>query len=516
MPTSIALAAAALLGFAALPALGQSLPGSSALPLRAAVEIALVNSAQLLAAGADVRISEQQIREAYSGVYPQVSAEASYLRSLGAGERVVDGTGANPQWQDAAGTADNSWSASLKLNQTVLDFRVFSGLEAARGLRGLRGEELRGAAQQVVASVRQRYFDALLTQEQERLTEQGITRLQQTLSETRARHREGFASDDELLRLEVQLANLESNLLRVRNQVAAAQGALLVTMGADPLQEVELQGTLSELELGPGPANDPANGDLLVISGSAALANVSEDELRRTAMTARSDLRQLRSLHHLGELQIKIQEAEYLPTIRAFASVDFSAGDNDGDGVFGSPRQIPRYLPQDVKLRDPLTDANDEEVLHGHGSTSQASQFRVAGSAGLSVQMQLFGGFARDARAAQRREELLQTTARLRQAEREMLNQVHTLSAALAGARARAASQQRAIEQAQQSYQIATARYREGVGSQLDVTAAESTLRESQFNYAQAVYDYLSAASQLEVAVGQVPLADGVPAAATG
>ena len=404
---------------------------------------------------------------------------------------MVNGEEANPRWQDAAGTVDNSWSASLKLNQTVLDFRVFSGLEAARGLRGLRGEELRGAAQQVVASVRQRYFDALLTQEQERLTEQGVTRLQQTLSETRARHREGFASDDELLRLEVQLANLESNLLRARNQVAAAKGALLVTMGADPLQEVELQGTLSELQLGPEPADDPVNGDLLVTSGAAALADVSEDELLRAAMTSRSDLRQLRSLHHLGELQIKIQEAEYLPTIRAFASLDFSAGDDDGD-VFGRPSQGMMSPP------------------------SEYSQFRVSGSAGLSVQMQLFGGFARDARAAQRREELFQTTARLRQAEREMLNQVHTLVASLAEARARAASQQRAIEQAQQSYQIATARYREGVGSQLDVTAAESTLRESQFNYAQAVYDYLSTASQLEVAIGRVPLAEAASGAAAG
>ena len=512
MPTSIALAAAALLGFAALPALGQSLPGSGALPLRAAVEIALVNSAQLQAAGADVRISEQQVREAYSGVYPQISAEASYLRSLGAKERVVDGGGANPQWQGATGTVDNSWSASLKLNQTVLDFRVFSGLEAARGLRGLRGEELRGAAQQVVASVRQRYFDALLTQEQERLTEQGITRLQQILSETRARHREGFASDNEMLRLEVQLANLESNLLRVRNQVAAAKGALLVTMGADPLQEVELQGTLSELQLGAEADNSAVNADLLAVSGAATLGAYDEEELRRTAMSARSDLRQLRTLTGLGELQLEIQRAEYLPTIRAFASLDFSAGDDDDDGAFGRRQQF-----QQPTLESTPADSSSE---HKHRiktvpSTSY-SQFRVSGSAGLSVQVQLFSGFARDARAAQRREELLQTTARLRQAEREMLNQVHTLSAARAGARARAASQQRAIEQAQQSYQIATARYREGVGSQLDVTAAESTLRESQFNYAQAVYDYLSAASQLEVAIGQVPLADGVRAAATG
>ena len=156
-----------LLGFAVLPAYGQALPGSGSLPLRSAVEIALANSAQLQVARSAVSIADLQIREAYGGVYPQVSVEASYLRSLGAAEQVVT-DGKTSQREPRQGNRDNTWSASVKLNQTVLDVRVFSGLDAAEGLRGLRGEELRGAAQQVVDAVRQRYFSALLAEEQER------------------------------------------------------------------------------------------------------------------------------------------------------------------------------------------------------------------------------------------------------------------------------------------------------------------------------------------------------------
>ena len=62
----------------------QPLPGSGALPLRTAVEVALTGNLQILAASSSVRIAEEQVREAYAGVWPQVSAEASYLRSLGA------------------------------------------------------------------------------------------------------------------------------------------------------------------------------------------------------------------------------------------------------------------------------------------------------------------------------------------------------------------------------------------------------------------------------------------------
>ena len=448
-----ALAAAVLLGFAAPACHGQA-PG--VLSLRAAVERALANSALLQAAGSAVRVAEQRTREAYGGVYPQVLAETSYLGSLG--DRDQPRTGAT--------ALDHTVAASLRLNQTVLDVPAFRGLDAAQRHQRLRGEELRGAAHTLVDEVRQRYFDALLSREEERLTAQSISRLQQTLSDTQARHREGFATDDELLRLEVQFANLEAERQRIRQEMNAAHGALLVAMSEDPLQTVALQGDLGALRLAPEETNSPVNTELLAASGAGPLMTAVEEQLRRTALTHRSDLRQLRTLLHLDELQIEIQEAEYLPTIRAFGSLDFN----------------PRW--------------------------------QVSASAGVAMQWQLFGGFARDARIEQRREELGQTAARMRQAELVMLNQVHTLAASLREANGRAATQMRSIEQARKSYEIAVLRFRAGVGAQLDVIAAESVLRQSEFSYARAVYDYLSAASRLEVAVGVVPFADASGAGA--
>ena len=473
------------LSLAGVCAHSQSLPGSGALPLRTAVEIALVNNVQILTASSSVRIAEQQVREVQSGVYPQVSAEASYLRSLGSlSQRVIQDEAPKIEW-DTSNAPDNTWSASLKLNQTVIDFRVFAGFVAAGHLLSLRGEERRGAAHQVVDLVRQSYFDVLLAAEQEALTEQSIARVRQTLRETRARHSEGFASDDELLRAEVQFTNLETRLILARNRVAAARGRLLVTIGVDPLQPVAVDGSLSELQLAPGARNSAGNADLLAASGAVALAAMTEEELRQTAFTLRSDLRQLRTGVTLAEKQVEAQEGEALPVIRAFGSVDFRVADNDEDDVFGS------RIPMSAKY----------------------SQWDLSASAGLSIQVPVFSGFGRLSRLQQRREELLRTTYGLRQAEREMVNQIRTLAAALREARARAASQRVAIVQSERGYEIATARYRAGVGSQFEVVAAETTLREAEFNYAQAVYDYLSTASRLELATGQVPLVDRVAGA---
>jgi outer membrane protein TolC len=39
----------------------------------------------------------------------------------------------------------------------------------------------------------------------------------------------------------------------------------------------------------------------------------------------------------------------------------------------------------------------------------------------------------------------------------------------------------------------------------MELTDAEVALRQSEFNYAEAVYDYLSARAELDRAVGEIP-----------
>ena len=62
-------------------------------------------------------------------------------------------------------------------------------------------------------------------------------------------------------------------------------------------------------------------------------------------------------------------------------------------------------------------------------------------------------------------------------------------------------------------FEIASAQYREGLGSQLELTDSEVALRESEFNYAQAAYDFLVAQANLDLAVGSVPMVDSGPLA---
>jgi outer membrane protein TolC len=121
------------------------------------------------------------------------------------------------------------------------------------------------------------------------------------------------------------------------------------------------------------------------------------------------------------------------------------------------------------------------------------------------VSLPLFSGFKRPARTAQRRAavELVRTQYELASSRAEA--EVKSLLDAVAEARARSRAQRLALRQAERGYEIARAQYREGLGSQIEITDAEVALRQSEFNHAEAVYDYLSAAARLEAAIGLVP-----------
>jgi outer membrane protein TolC len=48
--------------------------------------------------------------------------------------------------------------------------------------------------------------------------------------------------------------------------------------------------------------------------------------------------------------------------------------------------------------------------------------------------------------------------------------------------------------------------HREGISSALELTDAEGALRQSEFNYAEAIYDYLVARARLDEAMGTVDI----------
>lgn len=462
------------------PAAGQQ---SEALGLSTLVRSALDTNNRLVAAREAYNLAEEQVSEAWSGVMPSVNFNASYQRNLAVPVNflpaaIFDPTAGPNDYIGVQFGADNQWNSTISVEQALFRPTLLVALGAAQGFENLQDESVRGQEQAVVTQVRSAYYQLLLAQEQARLTENSVRRVRASLEETRALNRGGLADDYSVLRLEVELANLEPNLRRANNAVAQARRSLAVLVTYPDHESLVVEGSLAEMNLEDLSANSSENQAILTFNGaSLSLSEGSEDALTRglaRAAELRSDLRQLALTEDLRRSEMRAEQVTYLPEITMFGNYIVSAQDNGSPSFFGRG--------------------------DGQSATSRAL--------GLRVSLPVFQGLGRDARIDQRRATLREAQANSRQATQLALSQIRTISETIDEARARASGQALAVRQAQRGFEIASAQFSEGLGSQLELTDAEVALRQSEFNYAQAVFDYLIACAQFDEATGQVPLVD--------
>jgi outer membrane protein TolC len=303
-----------------------------------------------------------------------------------------------------------------------------------------------------------------------------VRRVREALTETRALNEAGLVSEYDVLRLEVELANLEPNLRRARNAVRQARRQLAIEVGERPddAETLTVAGSLAAMELDDLDANSPQNRAILSLVETELPAEGGETGLVSEAMARRADLRSLELTEDLRRTELRLEQVEYLPKISLFGTYSINAQQNGSPEFFGQPRAYARFV-------------------------------------GLQVSLPVFQGFRRDARADQKRAALRQAQAQTSLGRHQAVAEIRSLVEQSEEARERAGAQRMAVSQAERGYEIASAEYREGLTGQLELTDAEVALRQSEFNYAQAVYDYLVARARLDNAVGRVPVASTTP-----
>ncbi|TFG63766.1 MAG: TolC family protein, partial [Gemmatimonadales bacterium] len=441
-----------------------------------AVAIGLRNNRDLRVAELDLARAEKQVGEAYGGLFPEIEATASYTRNLTVPEVflpaiIFDPTASPDDVLPVSFGADNQWQAGITLDQPLFDATVFLGVSTAGKFRDFNREVLRGAAQQVATNVRIAYLNVLLAEERRRVADNSVSRVSQTLDEARALNRVGLLGDYDVLRLEVEFANIQPELRRSTDALSESRRELGIQMGLHNLTEVAAEGVLSSVSPLDPAANSESNLSLLTFSGIEADGTADPEALVARAAVSRSDVRQLLLRKELEEVQVKVDRTDLFPTINAFLNYSLTAQENGGLDFFGE-------------------------------SSLQRS---TATAVGVRISVPVFSGGRRWNRVAQGRISVRQFEAQLADARVRAASDVRTRTNQVTESLARAEAQRSTVGEATRGFEIASTLYREGTGSRLEVVDAELALRHSEVNYAQAVYDYLVARAQLDLAVGSVP-----------
>lgn len=334
----------------------------------------------------------------------------------------------------------NNFTAGLNLDAMVFDGSYFVALRAAREFRDYTQIEFATRKREVENAVIEAYLPVLLIQENVELLDKNISNLEKLLFETKELYKAGFAEQLDIDRQELSLSNLlveRENLVR---QKQVAMENLKFNMGY-PLDE---------------PLVIADDLDKMLIEASP------ESLAEQVDVGRRPEYKLLNQAITMNELNIKLNRAGYLPSLRAFGTYQQQYQGDDFQSGFWAPSAF----------------------------------------VGLSLNVPIFDGLDKKAKVQRARLDLELAKNQKEDLERAITLEVKNARTNYLNADQRLQSQTKNLGLAERIYETTQVKYREGVGSSLEVTQAEQSLYSSQSNYMQALYDLLLAKARLDMALG--------------
>ncbi|MCU7493984.1 MAG: TolC family protein [Ignavibacteria bacterium] len=419
--------------------------GGLKVSLSDAITMALQKNKDILISNQDLAKSEAQISEAYGNAMPQVNFTGNYTRNIELPVLFIPpGTPFNQTGSTMAMSlgSNNSYTAGVSANQVLFSAKVNTAIQIAKEYRNYTEFNTTATRENVVDSVKKAYYGVLLLQQVLEASKQGLDLAKANYENVSQLYKQGMASEFDFLRSEVQVANTEPAVSKAENTLELAKNGLKFLLGIDLRQNIELTGALEIQELP---------------------QNVLETESQNIVET-NSLVQALRSQENILEKNIQIQRADYFPTLAAFGTYQYQTQDN----TF----QFKNY--------------------------NWANNFMV----GLQINFPIFNGLQTKYRTEQAvidKDKLVLARMKL---EEGLKIQVEAARLSMMEAQKRIAAQQKSVEQAARAVSIAEVRYKNGLGTQIELIDSQVALTRTQINKAQAVYDYLVARSDWERITG--------------
>ncbi|MEO5999731.1 MAG: TolC family protein [Chitinophagaceae bacterium] len=434
--------------FFTISTLGLVAQQNHAFSAKESVDYALKNSVQVKNALINIQLQQQQNREITAAAYPQIDGSINVVDYLNIATNLLPGEffgqPAGTYIPVKFGTKFNAtYGANLK--QILFDGQVFVGLQARSASIKYAEQGVAVTQEQIKANVYKVYYQLVVGQIQIKLIDANIARAEKLLHDTKELFTNGFQEKLDVDKVTVTLSNLKTDRTKVENQLATGNLALKYLMGMPVKEQLVLTDSLSDADL----RKD------LMSDGSFKYEDRIEYQLQQT-------------LAKLNEFNIKRYKLSYYPALT------LNGGYN---------RNAQRNKFNFFKTGEPWF---------------TTSYFSI----GLAVP--IFDGFAKDARIKTAKLQLQQTQNNIADLENSINNDMQTAKVQIGSALLTMDEQKKNMALAEQVYNQTKLKYEQGLGSNLEITNAETDMITSQNNYFSAVYDAIIARVDYLKAIGKL------------
>ena len=332
-------------------------------------------------------------------------------------------------------------SHSFTISAPVFSPELDASIDASRYAREGAGASYEEALQQAKYDAISGYYTLIMNRNLVDVAQQAVKDYQGHVTNVEAQYNVGLVASSDVLAAKTNLADSETNLVKAQNSANLSEASLNQVIA----YPVQTSITTAERDLQYKPYN-------VTLEQAKAYAMLHRSALVKSAMAVKE-----------AEETLRKAKSGYLPTV----GVETGRGYADPDGYFGTSNKSWHI---GAKASWSLWDggATQNKVKVANDTLEKAKEANLANVDAVLLAVQ-------------------KAYLNLRSAEQTIQ------------------STQTAVVQGQESFRIATLRYRAGVGTNLDVLDAETKLTTARNNYVQALYNYNISIAALEQLTG-VPL----------
>lgn len=394
----------------------------------------------------------EQTRESKGLLLPDISAGVAYSYYFDRQNIFLPGSfaGTNKAVQEVAVGGKNTFNGFVSVHQPVIDLGASRLTKASKINEKIQSEKTEDIKSRVALGVSIRYLDILMMKRQLSLLEQSHERNVKALKDSRALLAQGRGLKSDTLRSFIAVENLRSSVSYLKNNIEVAGIELKRLMGLDEPQELELTDEL-ESDVQTNRADFLTIGEALNIAGSN-----------------RNDLNMQQLAIELQEQKLSVKKAELLPKLSVIGQYQVQA---QADNLKFNNYVWPRTSFLGLQLSVP--------VFNGGRSKSRISQAKI-----LAQQEQVKLNDLKD--------EVKTTLASIISKWKEASSQLEI--------------QATTVRSAELNHQMTDDRFKNGLGSRLELTDAELALTQAKINYLQAMYNLRILHTELQHALGLLEL----------
>ncbi len=415
--------------------------------VKQAIAFAMEHQKNIHNAKLDVEISDAQVKEIVGIGLPQINSSFDLKDFEEIPTSLIPGdfVGGDPGTYVPIkfGTKYNA-TASVSATQLIFDPTFLVGVKASKTLRELAYKNLNRTEIETAVAVSKAYYNLVVLTERKQAVDANLVRIKKLLDDTKVMYENGFVEKLDVDRFTVSFNNLTTEQDNFSRLIVLSNKILKFQMGMNQASEFIPIETID--------ANAIKNTVLTVDK-----FDISE----------RIEYSILETQKALQEFNVKRYRVGYYPNLVAYGSLSANAQRDEFD------------------IFDP------------------SKGWYPTGIIGATLSLPIFDGFIKHNKIKQEKLGLRKIENDMFRLEEAVTVEISTARDALLNAINALNIQQQNLDLSTQIYNTSKLKYDQGVGSNLEVMDSETSLKDSQANYFNALHDAMISKINLDKALGK-------------